>query len=91
MQRRQRCAHHRRAAKEYRTTLRPEVMSALHIVPDTISAALARTNFLSSDGWLFNHACTSPSPMPRWVRWTDSPLVISNDGKRIVRLGTSVR
>ncbi|HQV38457.1 MAG TPA: efflux RND transporter permease subunit [Flavobacteriales bacterium] len=75
--------------KEYRITLRPEVMSALHIVPDTISAALARTNFLSSDGWLFTNHRMYLTVTDATVGSLDGlrQLVISNDGKRIVRLG----
>ncbi len=74
--------------KEYRITLRPEVMSALHIAPDTVIGALGRTNFLSSNGWLFtNHRM--------YLTVTDATvgslaglrqLVIANDGRRIVRL-----
>jgi multidrug efflux pump subunit AcrB len=75
--------------KEYRITLRPEVMSALHIVPDTISAALARTTFLSSDGWLFTNHRMYLTVTDATVGSLDGlrQLVISNDGKRIVRLG----
>ncbi|MFZ1658196.1 MAG: efflux RND transporter permease subunit [Flavobacteriales bacterium] len=74
--------------KEYRITLRPEVMSALHIVPDTISAALARTNFLSSDGWLFTNHRMYLTVTDATVGSLDElrQLVITNDGKRIVRL-----
>ncbi|MEO5584461.1 MAG: efflux RND transporter permease subunit [Flavobacteriales bacterium] len=74
--------------KEYRITLHPEVMSALHIAPDTVIGALGRTNFLSSNGWLFtNHRM--------YLTVTDATvgslaglrqLVITNDGRRIVRL-----
>ncbi len=74
--------------KEYRVTLHPEVMSALHIAPDTVIGALGRTNFLSSNGWLFtNHRM--------YLTVTDATvgtlaglrqLVITNDGRRIVRL-----
>lgn len=75
--------------KEYRITLRPEVMSALHIVPDTISAALARTNFLGSDGWLFTNHRMYLTVTDATVGALDElrDLVIANDGKRIVRLG----
>ncbi|MEO7080255.1 MAG: efflux RND transporter permease subunit, partial [Flavobacteriales bacterium] len=75
--------------KEYRITLHPEVMSALHIVPDTISAALARTNFLSSNGWLFTNHRMYLTVTDATVGSLDElrQLVIVNDGKRITRLG----
>lgn len=75
--------------KEYRITLRPEVMSALHIVPDTISAALARTNFLGSDGWLFTNHRMYLTVTDAAVGTLDElrKLVVSNDGRRIIRLG----
>jgi multidrug efflux pump subunit AcrB len=75
--------------KEYRITLRPEVMSALHIVPDTISAALARTNFLNSNGWLFTNHRMYLTVTDATVGSLDGlrQLVIANDGKRITRLG----
>lgn len=74
--------------KEYRITLRPERMSALGINPDAITAALGRTNFINSNGFLFtNHRM--------YLSVTDATvgslaelrqLVITNDGKRIKRL-----
>lgn len=75
--------------KEYRVTLRPQVMSALHIIPDTISAALARTNFLGSDGWLFTNHRMYLTVTDATVGTLDGlrQLVIANDGRRITHLG----
>lgn len=75
--------------KEYRITLRPEVMTALRIIPDTVSAALARTNFLGSDGWLFTNHRMYLTVTDATVGTLDElrKLVIANDGRRITRLG----
>jgi len=74
--------------KEYRIELRPERLNALGLVPDAITAALGRTNFISSNGYLFtNHRM--------YLTVTDATvetlaelqqLVIANDSKRITRL-----
>ena len=75
--------------KEYRITLRPEVMGMLRIVPDTISAALARTNFLGSNGWLFTNHRMYLTVTDATVGNLDQlrNLVVSKNGKRLVKLG----
>ncbi|QQR86940.1 MAG: efflux RND transporter permease subunit [Flavobacteriales bacterium] len=74
--------------KEYRITLRPERMSALGVNPDAITAALARTNFINSNGFLFTNHRMYLSVTDATVGSLDElrQLVISNDGKRIKRL-----
>lgn len=74
--------------KEYRITLRPERMSALGIIPDAITAALGRTNFINSNGFLFTNQRMYLSVTDATVGSLDElrQLVITNDGKRIKRL-----
>lgn len=75
--------------KEYRVVLDPPAMRALRMVPDAVRAALARTNFLGSDGWLFTNHRMYLTVTDATVGNLDQlrQLVIANDGKRIVRLG----
>jgi len=74
--------------KEYRLTLKPERMSALGVTPDAIAAALARTNFIASNGYLFDNHRMYLTVTDANVRSLDAlrTLVVSNDGQRIMLL-----
>jgi len=74
--------------KEYRIELRPERLNALGIVPDAITAAFGRTNFISSNGYLFTNHRMYLTVTDATVETLDEleKLVIANDGKRITRL-----
>jgi len=74
--------------KEYRVELQPQKMNALKITPDIITKALNQTNFISSNGYLTDYKRL-------YLTVTDANvvnleelqnLIISNDGKRILRL-----
>ena len=74
--------------KEYRVELLPQKMNALKITPTIITQALSQTNFISSNGYLTDYKRL-------YLTITDANvanleelqnLIISNDGKRILRL-----
>ncbi|MDE3236738.1 MAG: efflux RND transporter permease subunit [Bacteroidota bacterium] len=74
--------------KEYWLQLDQQKMSSLGITPDTLTAALAQTNFVKSNGYLSDYRLL-------YLTVTDAVLtskeqlqnlVIRNDGKRIVLL-----
>jgi CzcA family heavy metal efflux pump len=74
--------------KEYWIQLDPEKMSSFAVTPAIISAALAQTNFINSNGY-------SSDYRRLYLNVTDAALhnksdieeiVIRNDGKRIIRL-----
>jgi len=74
--------------KEYWLTLDPEKMAALAITPDSITGALAQTNFIKSNGFLSDYRYLYLTVTDATVHTTDelSNIVVRNDGKRVVRL-----
>jgi CzcA family heavy metal efflux pump len=74
--------------KEYWLTLNPQKMSTLGISPDALSNALNQTNFIQSNGYLSDYRLLYLSVTDATVHKLDDlkNLVISNNGKRIVRL-----
>ncbi len=59
------------------------------ITPDSISSALAQTNFIKSNGYLSDYRFLYLTTTDATVHSTDDirNIVIRNDGKRIVRIG----
>ncbi len=74
--------------KEYWITLDQQKMSTLGLSPDSISAALAQTNFIKSNGYLSDYRLLYLTVTDATVRNTDdlNNVVVRNDGNRIVRL-----
>ncbi|MFT3933625.1 MAG: efflux RND transporter permease subunit [Chitinophagaceae bacterium] len=76
-------------SKEY--WLQPDLrkMSALGITPDSVSNALAQTNFIRSNGFLSDYKFLYLSITDASVHTvTDlENIVVRNDGRRVVRLG----
>ncbi len=75
--------------KEYWLELDVQKMSSLMITPDSISSALAQTNFIKSNGYLSDYRFLYLTTTDATVHSTDDirNIVIRNDGKRIVRIG----
>ncbi|MCB9170548.1 MAG: efflux RND transporter permease subunit [Flavobacteriales bacterium] len=74
--------------KEYRVTLRTDRLAQLGVTPDSIAAALGRTNFIRSDGFLFTgHRMylTVTDATVRSLRELQD-LVVANDGRRVLHL-----
>ncbi len=74
--------------KEYWLQLDARRMSALMISPDSISAALAQTNFIRSNGYLSDFRYLYLTTTDATVHSMEDirNIVIRNDGKRIVRI-----
>ncbi len=74
--------------KEYQVQLLPQKMNALKITPDIISKALSQTNFINSNGYLTDYKRLYLTVTDANVANLDElqNLIISNDGKRILRL-----
>lgn len=74
--------------KEYWLLLNVPKMSALSITPEQISATLAQTNFVQSNGYLSDYRFLYLTLTDAVVDKLDEleNLVVSNDGKRITRL-----
>jgi CzcA family heavy metal efflux pump len=74
--------------KEYWLLLDVPKMSALSITPDQISTTLAQTNFVQSNGYLSDYRYLYLTLTDAMVDRLDEleNLVVSNDGKRIIRL-----
>ncbi|MDD4992218.1 MAG: efflux RND transporter permease subunit [Paludibacter sp.] len=74
--------------KEYRVELQPQKMNALKITPDIITKALNQTNFISSNGYLTDYKRLYLTVTDANVANLEElqNLIISNDGKRILRL-----
>jgi CzcA family heavy metal efflux pump len=74
--------------KEYWLQLDARKMSALMITPDTVSAALAQTNFIRSNGYMADFRYLYLTITDASVHSANDILqiVIRNDGKRIVRV-----
>lgn len=76
-------------SKEYWLELDPRKMSALMITPDSISAAIAQTNFIRSNGYLSDYRYLYLTTTDASVHSLDDirNMVIRNDGKRIIHIG----
>ena len=74
--------------KEYRVELLPQKMNALKITPSIITQALNQTNFINSNGYLTDYKRLYLTVTDANVNNLDElqNLIISNDGKRILRL-----
>jgi CzcA family heavy metal efflux pump len=76
-------------AKEYWLELDPGKMSALMITPDSISVAIAQTNFIRSNGYLSDYRYLYLTTTDASVHSAEDirQIVLRNDGKRIIRIG----
>jgi CzcA family heavy metal efflux pump len=74
--------------KEYWLTLDPEKMTTLSITPDSISVALAETNFIKSNGYLSDYRYLYLTVTDATAHTIEelSNIVVKNDGKRVVQL-----
>lgn len=74
--------------KEYQVELMPQKMSALGLTPAAISNALSQTNFITSNGYLTDFNRLYLTITDTGVENLDElqNLIVSNDGKRILRL-----
>lgn len=74
--------------KEYWLQLDARKMSTLSITPDTVSGALAQTNFIKSNGYLSDYKFLYLTVTDATVHTLEDlkNIVIINDGKRIIRL-----
>lgn len=75
--------------KEYWLEPDARKMSALGLTPDSLSNAIAQTNFIKSNGYLADYKFLYLSVTDATVHSTADleNIVIRNDGRRIVRLG----
>ncbi len=76
-------------AKEYWLELDPGKMSALMITPDSVSMAIAQTNFIRSNGYLSDYRYLYLTTTDASVHSADDirQIILRNDGKRMVRIG----
>jgi CzcA family heavy metal efflux pump len=74
--------------KEYWLTLDPQKMSTLGITPESLSNALAQTNFIQASGYLSDYRLLYLTVTDATVHSLEDlqHLVISNNGRRIVQL-----
>jgi CzcA family heavy metal efflux pump len=74
--------------KEYWLNLDQQKMSTLSITPDMLTAAMAQTNFIKSNGYLSDYRLLYLTTTDATVHSLEDirNLVISNNGKRIVLL-----
>ncbi len=72
--------------KEYWLTLNPQKMTALSVTPDSISSALAQTNFIKSNGYLSDYRYLYLTVTDAQLHTTEDigNTIVRNDGKRIV-------
>ena len=75
-------------SKEYWVQLDLQKMSTLSLTPEIINTALSQTNFLKSNGYLSDYRYLYLTVTDASVKTIDQlkKLVISNNGKRIIRL-----
>jgi CzcA family heavy metal efflux pump len=75
--------------KEYWLELDTRKMSSLMITPDSVSSALAQTNFIRSNGYLSDYRFLYLTTTDATVHSTEDirNIVVRNDGKRIVHIG----
>jgi CzcA family heavy metal efflux pump len=74
--------------KEYWVTLDQQKMSTLGLTPDSISAAVAQTNFIKSNGYLSDYRLLYLTVTDATVRTAEdlANVVVRNDGLRVVKL-----
>jgi CzcA family heavy metal efflux pump len=74
--------------KEYWVTLDRQKMTALGITPDSVSAALAQTNFIKTNGYLSDYRYLYLSVTDAQVHNTEDigNTTVRNDGRRIIYL-----
>lgn len=74
--------------KEFHIELQPQKMSALSVTPAMITTALSQSNFISSNGYLNDYNRMYLTVTDANIENLDElkNLVISNDGKRVLRL-----
>jgi len=74
--------------KEYWLTMDMQKMSTLGITPDMLSNTLAQTNFIRSNGYLSDYHLLYLTLTDATVKTLTQlkELIVSNDGKRVVRL-----
>lgn len=74
--------------KEYWLTLNVQKMSTLGITPNTLSNALAQTNFIQSNGYLSDYRLLYLTVTDATVHSLEDlqNLIIANNGRRIVQL-----
>lgn len=74
--------------KEYWLTLEPQKMSALKITPESLSNALAQTNFIQANGYLSDYRQLYLTVTDASVHSIDDlkNLVISNNSMRVITL-----
>ena len=74
--------------KEYWVVLNQQKMSSLGLTPELINTALSQSNFIESNGFLTDYRMLYLSVTDAQIYTLDDlkNLVISNDGKRIVKL-----
>ncbi|HTE12143.1 MAG TPA: efflux RND transporter permease subunit, partial [Chitinophagaceae bacterium] len=75
--------------KEYWLEPDARKMSALGLTPDSVTNAIAQTNFIKSNGYLADYKFLYLAVTDATVNSTTDleNIVIKNDGKRIIRLG----
>ncbi len=75
-------------SKEYWLQLDARKMSALMVTPDTVSQALAQTNFIKANGFISDYKFLYLSTTDAQVHSIEDirNIVIRNSGKRIVRV-----
>ncbi len=74
--------------KEYWLTLHQQKMSSLSVTPEIISNALSQSNFIRTNGYLSDYRFLYLTVTDATVHTKDEleNIVVSNNGKRIVRL-----
>jgi CzcA family heavy metal efflux pump len=74
--------------KEYWLILNPQKMSSFSITPDIIINALNQTNFITSNGYLFDYRrlYLTVTNAGLYNKSDIENVIIKNDGKRIIRL-----
>lgn len=74
--------------KEYWVVLDQQKLSALGLTPDSISAAVAQTNFIKSNGYLSDYRLLYLTVTDATVRTVADlgNIIVRNDGLRVVRL-----
>jgi multidrug efflux pump subunit AcrB len=74
--------------KEYWLTLDVQKMSALSVTPDSISNAMAQTNFVKSNGYLSDYRFLYLTVTDATVHTIDdlNNIVVKNNGHRVVRV-----
>ncbi len=75
-------------SKEYWLQLDARKMSALKVTPDTVSQALAQTDFIKSNGYISDYKFLYLTITDASVHTIEDirKIIIRNDGKRIIRV-----